>query len=166
MKSKNPISRFYQEHQQVIQRLQALAHSVDEFRRKGYSGQRAARFTKVLEAIDYELRFHNTVEESALLKVLDDLLPPQGPTYVVRQEYEELQQVTRRLQNLFQELQADTKNRQKLVELELTAEWLIKLLQEHISKENDVLFPLAQRVLTPPRRDEVARRFKTLMAAS
>lgn len=166
MKTQNLIGRFYHEHQQVIRRLQALARSVDEFRRNGYSGQRAARFTKVLEAVNHELRRHNTVEERALLNVLDDLVPAHGPTFVVRQEYEEWQRVTRRLQGLLQELQADTSNQHKLVELGLTAEWLIKLLQEHISQGNDVLFPLAQRVLTPPRRREVARRFKTLMAAS
>ncbi|MBI3950112.1 MAG: hemerythrin domain-containing protein [Acidobacteria bacterium] len=166
MKTQNPINRFYQEHEQVLEQIQELEHCVDDLRRKGYSKRRASQFARALKAVDYGVRIHNAAEEKALLEMLDQTLPTYGPTFIMRQEYRELRRAARRLQTAFQGWQRDAKNRQKLAHLGLTTEWLIKLLQEHIDKGNDVLFPLAQSVLTQQQMDQVVQRLDQFMAAS
>ncbi len=158
MKTPNPLNRFFKEHKQVLEYTQTLQHCVDEFQTKGYSKQRAALFVEAMDALNHHVHIHNALEEKALLKMLDEVLLPPGPTFIMRQEHKELRRVARRLQNAFQGLQGDTKNRSKLVKLRLTSEWLIRLLRRHISNQDAVLFPLAQCVLTPQQMGEVARR--------
>jgi hemerythrin-like domain-containing protein len=166
MKNKDPINPFLQEHKHMLGRVQTLEQCADEIRVKGYSQRRATHFARALQAVTGEICLDQVAEEKTLLKTLDPMLPPRGPTFVLREEYKELRRLTQRMQRCLHSLQTHPTNTRTLARLSLTTELFIKLLREHIGKEDAVFFPLVRGLLSPKQMNEAGRRFKKAVSAA
>jgi hemerythrin-like domain-containing protein len=99
-----------------------------------------------------ELEEHLALEEAALFPVLAGCVPElrAGPLAVMEAEHQELR-------NLVAEL-ADALRTHAAAPAARVLRVLVVLLRGHIDKEDHVLFPVAQRLLTAAELAEVARR--------
>ncbi len=139
------------QHQDVLARLAAveadLARSTD---------RNLASFATYLEA---EVMHHFELEEQALFPLLGNHLPPtHGPLAIMNAEHVEFRQL---LQGLSAAVQAGA-----LVAQRAQAADLIALLRGHIAKEDQVLFPMAERLLSAEELGEVERRAASLASAA
>jgi len=107
-------------------------------------------------------RCHHTKEEKHLFPALEERGVPgeSGPIAVMLQEHEEGRQAVRALAEA---LQAKTPGRAAQVLAE-RLEAYVGLLRPHIEKENNVLFPLADRVLSAGDQEKLLRAFEKVEA--
>ncbi len=98
-----------------------------------------------------EVAHHFRLEEEALFPLLGRHLGTDaGPLAVMNAEHEEFRSLLARLQELVAGGQ--------IAEQAACARELIELLRAHIAKEDGVLFPMAERLLAPAERGELASR--------
>ena len=117
-----------------------------------------------LEAADFIKGFtddcHHRKEEAVLFKALvESGVPSQGgPIEMMLAEHEKGRRLTRAMRQAAEEWAAgDPSARQAVVE---NAQGYVSLLRSHIYKENNVLFPMADRVLPPEKQARVAEDFE------
>jgi hemerythrin-like domain-containing protein len=129
------------QHQEVLVRLDAVEIDLGK---RGANG-RQADFIAYLER---EVVHHFAVEEQALFPVLARHLPlEQGPLAVMNAEHATFR-------DLMQELTAGLDSGDVKRQERCTRD-LIELLRQHIAKEDNVLFPMASRMLTADDHCEV-----------
>jgi hemerythrin-like domain-containing protein len=109
--------------------------------------------------LDEELRAHNEREEKTLFPVLERYLPPQGPTDVMRSEHRELWKL---LDDLDAGMRDTPPSPSNIYQRGMAA---ADLLRRHIQKENGILFPMAEQLLSPEEMSSIARQMESLMAA-
>jgi hemerythrin-like domain-containing protein len=98
-----------------------------------------------------EVAYHFRLEEEALFPILGRHLGTEaGPLAVMNAEHEEFRALLARLQS--------SMGAGQIGEQEACARELIELLRAHIAKEDGVLFPMAERLLSPTERAELASR--------
>ena len=103
---------------------------------------------------------HHKKEEDVLFRaLLANGLPQQGgPVQVMLAEHEQGRQYTRGIRQAAESLQnGDESARQAIVE---NARAYASLLRAHIDKEDNVLFPLANRAIPLDQQDRVAEGFE------
>ena len=103
---------------------------------------------------------HHKKEEGVLFKamVAHGMPAESGPIGVMLAEHEQGRAYTRAMREAAQKLKAgDETARQAVV---LNARGYAGLLRQHISKENDVLFPMANRVIPHAEYDQVDEGFE------
>ncbi|MFI5397912.1 MAG: hemerythrin domain-containing protein [Candidatus Binatia bacterium] len=112
-------------------------------------------FAAFLAYLQGEVLHHFVVEEQALFPLLELHLPTaQGPLAVMNAEHAD-----------FRQLLADFATAVHTGSLEAQrrlTEDIITLLRGHIAKEDQVLFPMAERLLSSEELDEVDRRTAAL----
>ena len=138
------------QHQEVLSRLAAVEAEIHA------SGTPCfAPFATYLGA---DVVQHFALEEQALFPLLENHLPAtHGPLAVMNAEHREF----RHLLEIFNAaLQAGA-----LIAQRAHAVAIIGLLRAHIAKEDAVLFPMAERLLSPEELGEVARRTAMLASA-
>jgi hemerythrin-like domain-containing protein len=139
------------QHQDVLARLN---HVEAEIMARDDSG--LAPFAAYLAE---EVMHHFAVEEQALFPLLArHLSPEQGPLAVMNAEH-----------IAFRELLADLTTAVRAGNLDAQrthAAELVELLRGHIAKEDQVLFPMAARLLSPAELGEVDRRAAALAGSS
>ena len=104
--------------------------------------------------------FHHMKEEDRLFPAMERHgMPPQaGPTAVMRHEHELGRAHVRKIDDAisaFEKGDAAAADR-----FAFEARGFIDLLREHIAKEDEILFPMADRMLPPATQDEVLRAFE------
>ncbi|MFQ6000692.1 MAG: hemerythrin domain-containing protein [Anaerolineae bacterium] len=112
---------------------------------------------KATAFINNEVRAHNEKEEELLFPELEKVLPPKGPTFVMREEHRRLWEVLEKVEGTLERLEGD-KDGAVIDELVASAQFVVQLLSEHINKENSVLFPMARQLLTPEQMATIADR--------
>jgi regulator of cell morphogenesis and NO signaling len=133
------------DHQRVLDELA-------EFERRALQGGDADdRFAAFSEFLAGEISQHFTVEEEALFPLLGRHLGTEvGPIAVMLSEHAQF----RRLQEgLAHAVKSGDRTRQQA-----GARAIVELLRAHIGKEDNVLFPMAERLLAPDEQEEVDRR--------
>lgn len=107
---------------------------------------------------------HHQKEESVLFPALCDAgLPKEaGPVGVMLYEHDEGRQYIRAMEAALPEAAAgDEASRSRLIEATLG---YVNLLRAHIDKENFILFPMADNVLTGPQKETVTDGFEKAQA--
>lgn len=107
-------------------------------------------------------RCHHAKEEQILFPVLEDAGIPKagGPIGVMLAEHEQGREYARNIsRNLINFEAADNS---RAMELSNNMKTYIELLDEHILKENDVLFQMADKVLTAEVQEKLFDRFEEL----
>lgn len=95
-----------------------------------------------------ELKTHNHAEEQLLFPLLDPHFPGGGPTFVMRAEHTHLWALMDQLGTAL--------NEAKGREAKEAGHALIDHLRAHIDKENRILYPMAERMLSPQELEALA----------
>jgi hemerythrin-like domain-containing protein len=131
------------QHQDVLAQLAAVEADIARA-----DDSNLASFATYLEA---EVMHHFVVEEQALFPLLERHLGlTHGPLPVMHAEHAEFREL---LQGFAAALRGGERAAQRA-----HAEQLIALLRGHIAKEDQVLFPMAERFLSAEEMSEVERR--------
>jgi hemerythrin-like domain-containing protein len=104
---------------------------------------------------------HHKKEEDVLFPALVEhgLSAESGPVAVMLAEHEEGRKLAQEMRQAFERLQAgDQRKRGELVE---KATAYIKLLRQHIQKEDHVLFPMADQIIPLPQQEQIEHAFET-----
>ena len=109
---------------------------------------------------DFADNCHHKKEEKVLLPALieNGLSRDSGPIAAMLAEHEEARHLTQRLRQVTEKLQAgDTRARELVIQCCME---YVKLLREHISKEEKVLFPIADKFIPADQQDQIIKTFE------
>lgn len=141
--------------ERVLDALEAAANALDR--------RQPVRPGFFLEAADFIAGYadgcHHHKEEGVLFDaiVASGLPASEGPIPVMLMEHEQGRAFTRGLRDAARRLDAGDAGAARQVVA--NARGYVALLRDHIMKEDEVLFPLADELLTPDRQDEVLQGF-------
>lgn len=161
----SPLEIFRQEHTVALEQLARLRQHATDLRQNGYSEASLAELREATRFIDQEVRVHNEKEEKVLFPVIEQVVP-YGPTAVMREEHRQLWDALGELTAAIEALQANATDAERLTRLVRPAMFIYTLLSDHIAKENDILYPMAEQWLSPEQMAEVAKAMDTRYAAT
>lgn len=103
---------------------------------------------------------HHQKEEGILFPAMveNGLSKETGPIAVMLAEHEEGRRYTQKMRQALERMQ--TCNDASANELAQNAQGYIKLLRQHIYKEDSILFPLADKIIPPDQQGQVHEAFK------
>jgi hemerythrin-like domain-containing protein/quercetin dioxygenase-like cupin family protein len=141
------LQSFVEEHEELLQVLdQALG------------GYKAAAYETADRMIAEELEKHFRYEEDFLFPLLGKYIGTDvGPIAVMLAEHRTIRNLHGQFHQYLEQLGQGTQSESEVVEV---FEPLEDVLRTHITKEDNVLFPLASRVMSEEDRNEVARLVK------
>ncbi len=152
----DPIAQFMQEHDEALVQLSQLRKASAAIEAEGYSADEWRRLSRAVEFIRDEVTHHNRREEEALFPVLERYV--EGPTELMRTEHRALKKEFSRLQKAFALLDKNRKDKEAARNVAAIAQGIVRIMVNHIHKENHILFPLVQKFLTKDALREIARR--------
>jgi hemerythrin-like domain-containing protein len=119
---------------------------------------------KVKDIIEFSRHFtdgcHHAKEEKLLFVRLEERGMPneQGPIAVMLHEHTEGRQLIQAMETALQQYQAG--NRDAIGAISHSILQYAQLLRDHIAKENNVLFPMSDQILTPDDQAALEQQFK------
>jgi hypothetical protein len=155
----DPLQMLMDEHKIALSQLDILDRSAEEIRAAGFSYPVWERLSEAARFIAGDIRAHNQREEDFLFPALEKYLPPGGPTYVMRDEHRQLWEGYDRLHEYTEKIKADPEDKRIKEELAKAAHFVMVLLSNHIYKEDNVLFPMARRILNDEQLHEIGSQF-------
>ena len=176
----DPIDHLLDEHREIMGQIEELRRAVRDLKERGEVA--VAESMPSLEAIGLmmgtRLLAHARKEDQALFPAIEEALGHAGgPTAMMRREHRDIHAEAARFRETLRELnevehpalvaggaalRRMTAGGAKADELRETAEQILRLLDLHFGKEEDILFPMAREVLTPEALDQVARKMEEL----
>ena len=153
--SKDAIAIFMAQHEEGLAHLKALSGYIQRVQTGEVTEEVLEGIRKATAFINKEVRAHNEKEEELLFPELEKVLPPQGPTFVMREEHRQLWEVLEKVEDTLERLERD---REAIDELVASAQFVVQLLSEHINKENSVLYPMAKQLLAPEQMAAIAQK--------
>ncbi|MBI3405498.1 MAG: hemerythrin domain-containing protein [Acidobacteria bacterium] len=106
---------------------------------------------------------HMRKEEEILFPALESFLPRDlGPLAVLRGEHEDLRELFRRIQAAGQVRARRADDAEAQSKLRQFGSGMVRVLRDHIYKEDRILFPMVTRFLTPERDAELLRRMELI----
>ncbi len=148
-----------EEHQVISRVLEALESAANSA-----EGGQPVRPAFFYDAADFVRGFadgcHHRKEENVLFKAMAESGVPVtgGPIGVMLDEHEQGRQLTRVMRKAAQEWEGG--NEASRSAAAQAAVSYVQLLRQHIMKENNVLFPLAERALSPGQQAKLADDFE------
>ncbi len=121
--------------------------------------------TKVLDFMDTDVRLHFRREEDVLFPALEKHFGVEkSPTRLLLKEHGQIWQWYDQLREKLVELQEDRSETPEAVSAEVQdiGSHVEHLLQEHIKKENESLFPLAKRLFNEKELEEISSKWKSI----
>ena len=142
----------------VLNSLEAAAAKLErgEAVRPGFFVE-AAQFSK-----GFTDGCHHLKEESVLFKTMEQngMSTETGPIAVMLAEHEQGRQLIKAMRQAANELElGDPSAAQRVIE---NARGYISLIRQHIMKENNILFPMADRIIPASDQEKVAEEFETV----
>lgn len=151
-----------EEHRVIERVLKTLTTAADRLERGGtISPEFLAKATEFIRG--YADGWHHRKEEGVLFQEMVEagLSREEGPIAVMLAEHERARQLTRALDQGAKTLMDDPGAAAGLL---ATIREYVSLLQEHIRKEDDVLFPMAAEIIPESHRDGILERFEKVEA--
>jgi len=105
-------------------------------------------------------RCHHGKEEETLFPLVEQRGIPFGPTAVMRMEHEQGRGFVKALAEALGRYEQGNKNAKAAI-ME-NARGYTQLLAQHIPKEDNVLYPLAERILGPSDQEELLEKFEEI----
>ena len=179
----DPIAHLLDEHREIMAHVADLRHAVRMLAERG--DEALADSLPVLRAVGRmmgtQLLSHARKEDEALFPALERILGAGGgPTEVMRLEHRDIHAQAGLFRRTLQELnevehpaivqggaslRGLAESGGSAEELRRTGETIIRLLDMHFGKEEEILFPMARQILSPEALREVARQMEALEAA-
>ncbi|MBI4715179.1 MAG: hemerythrin domain-containing protein [Nitrospirae bacterium] len=154
-----PTDILQQEHRLIERMLRVLERVAVEAERGGNFP--APLFEKVLDFIEnFSDRCHHGKEEETLFPVLEGRGIPRygGPIGVMLEEHREGRKLVKGMRESFQRFQEG--ETPALREIAGSAAVFSQLLRQHIDKEDNILYPMANRVLSPDDQNDLLMKFQ------
>ncbi|TDA69943.1 MAG: DUF438 domain-containing protein [Clostridia bacterium] len=154
----HPVHTFRQEHDRIIEFLEDLGRVVSELQASAEDQEVWQEKLPVLKhLVDHlmEVENHNLREENVLFPYLEKHGITEPPN-VMWAEHDDLRRLKKQLKEAVEEY-GQTRPAELASRLAAVAESLRQQLSGHIFKENNVLYPMALRVLSPQEWQEIRR---------
>jgi regulator of cell morphogenesis and NO signaling len=177
----NPIEHLLQDHRDIMAQVVELRNAVADLDGRGEAALPEALpvLARIGRMMETQLALHAHKEDEALFPALEAIFGGDGgPTYVMRQEHKEIHGQGELLRSTLYELN-EVEHPQiraggaRLRELAITsgsvdilkanATEIIRLLDLHFGKEEQILFPMAENLLDEAALAEVSRKIEALV---
>jgi hemerythrin-like domain-containing protein len=147
------VRHLLREHREVEKALEQLESLLAEQKaRAHWSASEREDFRWVIERINRHLHHHIRKEDDVLFPALEDFLPRDlGPLAVLRGEHEDLQEVFRRILLAGALRTTNETPRAAIERLREYSDAMVRIVRDHIYKEDRVLFPMVARFLSVER---------------
>lgn len=152
----DPIAVFIQEHEDVLLHLRSLNKIAASIKENGVDDELLKTLDQSMQFIKEEVDVHNRREEEALFPVVERYVD--GPTRSLRDDHRHLARHFETLQEAAHAITQNRNNQEAIQQFLLIARTIVKLMVNHIHKENHILFPMLQRFLTKDELREVTRK--------
>ncbi len=149
----SPMKILSEEHQNILKVIDALTKECDSIESGGNINKNF--FEKTIDFIrNYADKFHHAKEEKILFVELckEEVRMPCNPVEQMLYEHDSGRRFVTGLEEGLKE-----NNRAKIID---NARGYIHLLQEHIYKEDNILYPMATQALSQQAQQSILRRFK------
>jgi hemerythrin-like domain-containing protein len=158
MRVKDPILHLRQEHDHALAALDRLERGAVNL---GSAADALQIIQDALQFVDFEMRRHNEREEKVLFPRLGD---KKGPIEAMLQEHRDLWETLDRLQgDVHAAIEHPLGGGPYYDVIRKESLGIVSLLREHIDKENQVLFRVADEFLSPEVKAEMAGEMERLL---
>ncbi len=155
------IQYLLKEHREIEKALNDLESLLDS--RAEWSAVHSETLALILLLFGRELAGHIQKEEELLFPALEGLLPhDEGPLTVLRDEHRDLCRYFCRLCHAGHSMSEEHHPESVREEFQRSARATIRIMRDHIYKEDRVLFPLVARLLPPGVDEKLLERMESL----
>ena len=180
----NPIEHLLEAHRDNMSQVADLRQAVADLSARGEAALPNALpvFRRIGHMMETQLALHAKKEDDALFPALEAIFGAEsGPTYVMREEHKDIHGQGELLRQTLHELNVvehpkieagGAKLRELAAKggsadtLKTNAEEIIRLLDMHFGKEEQILFPMAQNMLDEEKMEAVGRKMESLTVMS
>jgi hemerythrin-like domain-containing protein len=135
--------------------LRKIAGQISDSLRKNLIGQ----LNEITSFVDKDLEIHFKKEENVLFPVLGNYIGIEtGPIHVMLLEHEQSRKLSKEFKDAIIEYSADG----EYENIVSKGDGLIQLLSEHIEKEDNILFNMAEMQLTNEEKNEIMGKMRTI----
>lgn len=166
---RDPFKKLRQCHDNILERLSSFHTVLVDLETDGISAfpRQEENLRKTIEFVDTIVEIHIRDEEEGLFPLLDPKLQPRvqrphsqrTPVKAIEEQHRKGDEIIQRLRFLNSKLRKDLNQSGAEILLEefvKKGRALIDFYREHIRGENEVVFPLAQQLLTEEEKAKVA----------
>lgn len=158
--TKRPTQLLSDEHKAVLQKLTALEKIFNNLDKKDAVSAELKELTTFFKA---EFWVHFTKEEEALFPEMETFIPRDaGPIAVMLVEHEDLRKTNDVIQKTAADYLAGNTSDAVKKTLREQGTHFVQVLREHINKEDNILFMMANMHLSPQQMDKVAKLFSEI----
>jgi|TARA_B100001971_G_C18199104_1_gene543406 hemerythrin-like domain-containing protein len=158
----DPIDVLMQEHRLIERMLKVLTVVAEQAEVVEVDG---ATFEKAIDFIrNFADKFHHAKEEGELFPLIESKGIPKdgGPIGMMLQEHDEGRNYVKGMDDSLRKYKAGDKS--QTTAISRNALGFANLLAEHIMKEDNILYPMGNRVISNQERSSLAQRFKEINA--
>ncbi|MDP2947960.1 MAG: hemerythrin domain-containing protein [Chloroflexota bacterium] len=166
MSNNGPLASLSAEHEVALDILDRLQAAVESLATGSPLSQHLAVLAEVAHFLTVDLAQHIRQEEDALFPLLEEVMGAgAGPPAVMRMEHQELSEHIGPFQDYVSGwAAAGSAPPAEVAQGKDVAYHIIGLLRQHIAKEEEVLFPMTRRMLSPEQIRVVAQKMAELGA--
>lgn len=177
----NPIEHLLQDHRDVMAQVADLRRAVADLAARGEAAVPVTRpvLSRIGHMMETQLALHAKKEDEALFPAIEAIVGAEdGPTQVMRMEHKEIHGRGELLRKTLHELnevehpkiEAGSAKLRELAAtggsaetLRINAEEIIRLLDMHFDKEEQILFPMAETMLAEQTLEEVGKKIEAML---
>lgn len=142
-----PTDPLRQEHLELLPRLHDLQQAAVEVSRWSAS-EAGEHLTELLEFLEHHLVPHALAEDEILYPAIDQALGAPGSTGTMRADHDEVVARIARLRRTVVSTLTEWENRDRVMDVSLQVAGLAAIVLLHFRKEEEVLLPILDSVLT------------------
>ena len=156
----DPLERLMSEHQHGLKELEKMLSAGIELKTNGFKSVTYEALCAATNFINKDIRTHNQNEENTLFPKLEAKIGEGGPTSVMRSEHQQLWSALDQLESELRELPSSTSDATRIARIAELTTFIHDLLKQHISKEDNILYPMARQMLTQEDLRQVSLRME------
>ena len=160
---KKPTEILKEEHQNVLQKLDALEEVISHLDKKEEILPKLNELTSFFKT---DFWIHFTKEEEALFPEIERFIPREGgPIGMMLIEHEDLRNTNKEFQRAADEYLGDSDSAEIKRMIQEYGNHFIGALRQHIDKENNILFMMADMHLDQTQIDKIVKLFHKIESA-
>ena len=160
---KKPTAMLREDHEKVLLKLSALERVMSGLDKKEAV---SATLKELASFFKTDFWVHFAKEEEALFPEMEKFIPRDaGPIGVMLMEHEDLRNTNAQLQPAIEEYLRGSNDARAKGMIQRHGAYFIELLRNHIAKENDILFMMADMHLDQTQIDKVVKLFHEIEKA-
>ncbi len=154
---KKPTEILKEEHENVLKKLDALEETISHLDKKE---EISAKLGELASFFKTDFWIHFAKEEEALFPEIERFIPREGgPTGMMLIEHEDLRNTNTEIQPAIDRYLRDSDNLEVQGMIQERGTHFIGVLRDHINKENNILFMMADMHLDQTQIDKVIKLF-------